>query len=252
VSAPDDLARRLCYSCTEILMEAALASTPADIARALAAAGVFAHLDGDSRNALGRRPLVHLAAGGQLFQAGDKTDSAFVVIEGDISIDIATEAGRAISVAQARQGDLIGELALFDGRARSASARALTAARLLPVPRAVFERLLADNPRFARAIIADLAAKLRATNQQVENISFRPLAERVAALLAALVAGRGPPPVVLVLTQAEVAQRLGASREKVNAHLQDLKAAGAITLGRGRITCIDPARLARAAREAKA
>jgi CRP-like cAMP-binding protein len=230
-------------------MEAALASNPADTLRALSAATLFSTLDTASRDALARRPLLELDPGDTLFQAGDNADCAYFVTQGEISIDIATEQGRAISVAQARKGDLVGELSLFDGGVRSASARALTAARLLPVPRSAFEALLAGYPAFARAVISDLAAKLRATNQQVENVSFRPLAERVAALLADIVDERGPPPVELIITQAEIAQRLGASREKVNTHLQNLKAAGAIALGRGRIVCLDPDMLARAAWE---
>jgi CRP-like cAMP-binding protein len=200
--------------------------------------------------ALARRSLVQLDAGAFLFEASDAADNAYFVVDGEISIDIATETGRTISVAQARRGDLIGELSLLDGGGRSAAARALTDARLLPIPRAKFEHFLAENPRFARAVIADLAAKLRATNQQVESVSFRPLAERVATLLSALAADRGAPPVSLVITQAEIAQRLGASREKVNVHLQDLKAAGAITLGRGRIVCVNLDRLTGATRRA--
>ncbi len=100
------------------------------------------------------------------------------------------------------------------------------------------------------AIIRDLAGKVRRTNGQVSGLSFQSLRGRVAGLIASLTQAQQGAPQSLTMTQNELASRLGASREKVNGHLQAMQAAGAIRIARGRIAILDRRALGRIAETA--
>ena len=133
-------------------------------------------------------------------------------------------------------------MAVLDGRDRSANIRTLEPASLLLINKARFRGLLTENPDFANEVILDLVQRLRRADDQIEAIMFFPLKRRLAELLLDLFEARGPE---LKITQADLANRLTATREKVNVNLQVLQEAGAIKLGRGRVILLDAQALAR-------
>ncbi len=211
----------------------------------LAASAPFSALPADVLGTLSRSPRVTLGAGEMLFSAGDDAGAAYVVLTGEIALEIDGADGKSICVSSLGPGGVFGELAILDGEKRSVGARATARTTLLSVKAATFLALVRAHPDFAMAIIRDLAGKVRRTNGQVSGLSFLTLRGRVAGLISSLVDAHPDTAPSLSMTQGELAARLGASREKVNGHLQALQAAGAIRLARGRIDIRDRRALSR-------
>src|SRR5256714_553698 len=147
-------------------------------------------------------------------------------------------------------GALFGELAMFDDERRSATVEAadrLEAAALLG---ADMRRLLHEHPELAVKLVISLGRRLRAANERLASQSFQTVQSRVATVLAQLVEqaraeGAGEHDVLLTITQADIAQLAGSSRESASRFLAVLERAGAVTQGRGKLTVHDPAVLER-------
>ncbi|MFD1333716.1 Crp/Fnr family transcriptional regulator, partial [Methylopila musalis] len=173
------------------------------------------------------------AAGATLFQRGDPGREMFIVTDGRIRLSVLSVEGKELSLRHAEAGALIGEMAALDGGARSADATAVTDAGALALARADMDRLIAERPALARAVIRFLCRRLRDTTDQMESIALYRLERRLARFLLALArddaeAGRASARVELTLNQSEIADMLGASRPKLNGALAALEAAGAV------------------------
>jgi CRP-like cAMP-binding protein len=211
----------------------------------LAAAAPFSALPAAALSALAHSPKVLLVRDEILFSAGDPAEAVYVVLSGEIALEIDGADGKSICVSSQGPGGVFGELAVLDGEPRSVGARATVRSSLISIKASTFLALVRAHPDFAMAIIRDFAGKVRRTNSQVSGLSFQSLRGRVAGLISSLLESQPEARPLLVMTQGELAGRLGASREKVNGHLQALQAAGAIRLGRGRIEVLDRRILAR-------
>jgi len=185
---------------------------------------------------------VRFAKDEMLFARGDPGTHLYIVCEGQIRLAIATSEGRELSFQIVGPGDLFGEIALFDGRKRSAEAVALSPTRAFALERRDFDRLRSSHPGISDAVIAYLCHRLREVSDKLEAIALYPLDVRLARfLLAAL---RGAPdvpgrrtPLELRFSQSELALLLGASRPKINAALGALESAGAIGRTSDRLFC---------------
>lgn len=218
---------------------------PETIGRMLAGAAPFSALPADARAALCQSPRVTLGRGEILFSAGDRAEALYIVLSGEIALEIDGADGKSICVSSLKSGGVFGELSILDGKPRSVGARAAAPTALLSIKAATFLALIRTHPDFALAILRDLAAKVRSTNGQVSGLSFQSLRSRVAGLIVSLSdAGANAAP-ALAMTQHELAGRLGASREKVNGHLQAMQTAGAIRLARGQIEILNRSALRR-------
>ncbi len=205
------------------------------ILAALSRSRLFANLGRDDLEKLAASPRLMLRKGEELFAAGAPAKAVYLVLSGEVTLEIADIDGKTISVAAHGPGGVFGELAVLDGKPRSVAARASADSALLSISAAGFLNLVRSSPDFAMTIIRDLAGKVRATNSKVSDLSFQTLLARVAGLLADLADAEGADLPTLRITQSEIANRLGASREKVNGHLQAIQDEGAIRLARGRI-----------------
>lgn len=215
------------------------------IGRLLAAAAPFSALPPEARVSLSLAPRVTLARDEILFSAGDKAEALYIVLGGEIALEIDGADGKSICVSSVKTGGVFGELAILDGKPRSVGARAAAPATLLSIKAASFLALLRAHPDFSLALLRDLAAKVRSTNGQVSGLSFQSLRSRVAGLIVSLADDSAVTAPSLAMTQHELAGRLGASREKVNGHLQAMQSAGAIKLARGQIEILNRAALRR-------
>jgi len=205
---------------------------------------LFSTLDDDHiRRILASSPTVKIPGGKTIFSKGEPPDAVYVVLNGEIAIEIISPQGRSVRVATLKEGAVFGELAALDGGMRTADARASQNAELLRIGKSAFQDLIAQAPAFARAIIGDLIEKLRMTDDQIENISFKPLKPRLAGLLLTLAGDVDAAAPAIPITQAALAERLTATREKVNIHLQVIQRAGAIRLKRGKIDILDQDKL---------
>jgi CRP/FNR family transcriptional regulator, cyclic AMP receptor protein len=178
---------------------------------------------------------VRLDGGQLLFSRGDIGDAIYLVLDGRVRLSIQTWEGRELSFRHAVEGQIFGEIAVLDASPRTADAIALVPTRLLSLPAAAFERLVARYPSLARSTIRFLCARLRDVSGQIEDIALRPIEVR----LARFVLGRLPRKasegeeqrterIDLGISQSELALLIGASRPKVNGALTVLEQSGAI------------------------
>jgi CRP/FNR family transcriptional regulator len=204
-----------------------------------------------SREELERISRVSVArsfpAGVRVFHEGDHSDACYLVRKGDLRVTREHPDGRAIALATLGPGDIFGELAMLDGEARSASVETLTDSELLALPAADVRRLLADHPGISVKLIAALTKRLRETNERVARQSFQTVPSRVAGVLTQLIAEEsattGRQGITIRMTQADLAQLAGTSRESVSRFLATLERAGVVRVGRGRVTVVEPRRL---------
>ncbi|HEY5898713.1 MAG TPA: Crp/Fnr family transcriptional regulator, partial [Burkholderiales bacterium] len=161
---------------------------------------------------------------------GDQTDSLYVLLEGRVKAFVSDEGGREVVLNVIGRGDYFGELVL-DGGPRSASILTLEPARTYIVPRAEVERLLSENPAFARDFTRRLISKVRSLTTQVRDLALKDVYARLAAFVEANAVEQGAQRMIPEkLTQNEIAARIGASREMVNRILKDLAAGGYVSV----------------------
>ncbi len=209
---------------------------------------LFAELSGDE---LARIAAVAVPRsfprGVRVFHEGDTSDACYIVRTGDLRVTREHSDGRAIALATLASGDIFGELAMLDGGARSASVETLADSELLALPAGDMRRLLSAHPDIAVKLIVALVRRLRETNERVARQSFQTVPSRVAGVLAQLIAEDALPEgregVTVRMTQADLAQLAGTSRESVSRFLATLERAGVVSVGRGRVTVIQPRRL---------
>jgi CRP/FNR family cyclic AMP-dependent transcriptional regulator len=176
---------------------------------------LFAELDDDALAKVveaGRD--LEMRRGDLLFREGDDPDELFVVVSGRIAIANKSIDGRESMVALMEEGDLFGEMGLFDGRGRSAEARALETSVVTAVPYGPVRNLYENDPALLWRVVAMLAGRLRTVDAALADSVFLDVTGRTAKRLLDL-AGEDDE-FSLPITQEELAGMVGASRERVN------------------------------------
>lgn len=166
---------------------------------------------------------------------GDQSDSLYIVAEGRLRAFVGDESGREATLCEMGPGEYFGEVALDEGP-RSASVMTLEPSVLSVVSRADFEGFIRANPAFASHFIRKLLKRIRALTESVRSLALMDAYGRVARLLleGSVTEGgvrfvRGRP------TQAQIASRVGCSREMVSRIFKDLVQGGFITVEPERI-----------------
>ena len=157
---------------------------------------------------------LEMRRGDLLFREGDDPDELFVVVSGRIAIANKSIDGRESMVALMEEGDLFGEMGLFDGRVRSAEARALETSVVTAVPYGPVRNLYENDPALLWRVVAMLAGRLRTVDAALADSVFLDVTGRTAKRLLDL-AGEDDE-FSLPITQEELAGMVGASRERVN------------------------------------
>jgi CRP-like cAMP-binding protein len=209
----------------------------------------FRALSPKERAALARRFKSRtFRKGTPIFSEGDPCDGLWVVAEGRIKISRLSPSGREQVLHTEGPGATLGEVPLFDREGYVASASALTAARLLWLPRRELETLCRRRPEVALAIVATMAGRIRAFASLAGGLALRPISERLGWLLLAEArrAGRaGPRGIDFTLpgTREEIAARIGIVRELVSRSLTAFTRRGLITVQGRRCVLLDVKRL---------
>lgn len=157
---------------------------------------------------------LEMRRGDVLFREGDDPDELFVVLSGRIAIANKSIDGRESMVALMEEGDLFGEMGLFDGRGRSAEARALETSVVTAVPYGPVRNLYQDDPALLWRVVAMLAGRLRTMDAALADSVFLDVTGRTAKRLLDLAGEEDE--FSLPITQEELAGMVGASRERVN------------------------------------
>jgi len=193
---------------------------------------------------------VSVASGTTLFSKGDMGTALYAIRNGTIKITVPGMDGREAVFNLMQGGDIFGEIALLDGQARTADAVATSACELVVIERRDFLKFIDDNPAVALKIINLLCARLRWTSEHLEEAVLESLAIRLARALLRLNQNgtRSQNENSIRITQQELSQVLGATRESVNRQLRAWEAQELITIGRGSIVIHDLKRLAEMAK----
>jgi CRP/FNR family transcriptional regulator len=220
----------------------------------LAEVPLFAALDESTTSALtGIMTTRDVERGHVVFGEGDAGDRLFVVLDGKVKISRTASDGRENLLTVLGPGEMFGELSLFDPGPRTATATAVTRSRLASLDHVDLRPLLLERPEVSVHLLRALAQRLRRTNEAMADLVFSDVPGRVANALLGLSEKFGveDPEGIRVqhdLTQEELAQLVGASRETVNKALSDFAGRGWIRLEGRTVLLIDASRLARRAR----
>ena len=191
--------------------------------------------------------------GDVVFAEGDQGDRLYVVEDGKVKLGRTATDGRENLLAILGPGEMFGELSVFDPGARTSTATALTEGALLGLGQRDLHAWLAGRPEVAEELLRALARRLRRTNEAMADLVFSDVPGRVAKALLDLSEkfGTEQEDGVLVahdLTQEELAQLVGASRETVNKALADFAQRGWLQIEPRAVVLLDVDRLSRRAR----
>jgi len=186
----------------------------------------FAHL----------RPM---ARGETLFRRGDPGTGLLFVVKGRIRVSVPSTEGRDGVLNLIRAGEVVGEIALLDGHPRTADAIADTDGEVMVLERRDLLPLLEENGALALALMEVLCERLRQTSAQVEALMFQETAPRIARALLQLSAVQRLASVAV--TQKQLGEMAGTSRESANRTLKAWEARGLVSLVPGRVTLRDEA-----------
>ncbi len=217
-------------------------------------AGIFQGVDPESVDALADEfEIVDAPRGTVLFREGEPGESLFIVLSGKVKLGRRSTDGRENLVAIMGPSDQFGELSLFDPGPRTATATVVTDARVAKLPKAALQKWVQDRPQIGMQLLRVVARRLRRTNTMLADLIFVDVPGRVAKQLLQLASRFGSVDggmlrVTHDLTQEELAQLVGASRETVNKALADFAARGWLRLEGKSVVILDRERLARRAR----
>jgi len=212
-------------------------------------APLFAALDDEAADALMKSMTTsRLERGDVLFREGDQGNRLYVIGEGKIKLGLTSVDGRENLLAILGPGEMFGELSLFDPGPRTATATAVAETQLIELGHDDLNTFLAGRPAVASSMLAALARRLRRTNDSLADLVFTDVPGRVAKALLDLSNRFGRPAEdgILVahdLTQEEIAQLVGASRETVNKALADFASRGWIKLEARAVVLMDVERI---------
>jgi CRP/FNR family cyclic AMP-dependent transcriptional regulator len=171
---------------------------------------------------------------------GEMGDSLYMIQSGKVKVVIGDEEGREIILKILGPGDFFGEMSMIDKEPRSASVTTLEPATLLVLTHAAFEKCVEQAPRIAKVVMQILAHRVREADRKIGTLALMDVYGRVASTLLELaVYTNGKLVVSEKLSQQDIANMVGASREMVNRILKDLTERGFISIESKSITIIN-------------
>jgi CRP/FNR family transcriptional regulator, cyclic AMP receptor protein len=209
-----------------------------DARRLLGNTFIFQGLGEEERNQLVTRAQVRrFAAGESIFHMGAPGSSMMAVLSGEVRISISSPEGKELLLAILQPGEVFGEIALLDGKERSADAKAMTACSLGILERRDVMIFLERHPQAWPRIVEMLCARFRENTQHASEVALMQLPARLAKALLRREAERHGGSVQL--SQRELGNLVGAARESVNKCLNDWQRRGVVRLDDNAIAILD-------------
>jgi CRP/FNR family cyclic AMP-dependent transcriptional regulator len=167
---------------------------------------------------------------------GDEASTLYMILSGQVKVFLSNEEGKEIIVNMQGPGEHFGELALVDSAPRSASVMTVKQSRLASISKPDFRKVLAEHPDIAFRLIKNLAGRVRVLSENIRNLALLDVYGRVAKTLLSLAREHNGKLVIEErLTQQDIANRVGASREMVARIMKDLVNGQYITVDKKRI-----------------
>ena len=230
-----------------------MAMTPADLSALLPPHSVFAECDGAALADLLAISSCHpIRPGETILEQGEDGGQLVLLLEGVVRVSMITSNGREIILDYAEAGAVLGEIALLDGAPRTASATALWKGLMLKLKRPAFLGFLERYPPVAIALLRDIARRLRETDATIETDRAFATGPRLARFLQRLTTQKANgEKLTRDLSQSELGNFVGISRENINRQLSMWAGAGVIELSQGRIRILNNSYIARIAEAAE-
>jgi CRP-like cAMP-binding protein len=214
----------------------------------LSKCGLFQRLGPSERVALFTRARVRrFSAQETIFLMGSPGESMVTVLDGTIRISVPSADGREIVLAILGPGEICGEIALLDGKARTADARAATDCSVMVLERRDVLAFFTQHPDAWARLVEVLCERVRAVDQQMSEFALSPVPVRLAKALLRLATSEGQEgngrATRVHLTQRELGNVIGATRESVNKYLGAWQREGVVRIGDRLITIADRAAL---------
>jgi len=204
-----------------------------DAQRLLGQCALFRGLQDSERSALVARAHVRKFTTGQnIFLMDSPGDSLMAVLSGNVRISVPSAEGKEIVLAILRPGEVLGEIAVLDGQGRTADAQAMTECSLALLYRRDVLSFFERHPDAWPRLVDVLCERLRATDQHIAEVALLELPARLAKALLRMSAEQGSPArgSDIALTQRELGNIVGASRESVNKCLSDWQRRGIVRI----------------------
>ena len=187
----------------------------------------------------GRAVQVNFIKGKELLSQGEAGDSMLILTEGSARVSMLSPHGREIVLAYAEPGAVLGEIALLDGGERTASVVATSAGVALQLGRNALRDFAASHPDFAWSLMQQLARRLRTADQTIESDRAYASGPRLARYLKRLIRQDVEATHRVELSQTELGNFAGMSREHINRQLRSWEESGVISLEQGRVRVLD-------------
>ena len=220
-------------------------SDPAvEVLKFLGGVPLFSNLNEKAMNLLARAgKFQHVEKGKILFLQSDSSEFAYIVRSGNISIVLNSPDGRDMVINEMRPGDLFGELGILTRQLRSTSAIARADSDILVIRSEAFLRVIDSEPQLARRILEITAQRLQRSGEREGALAFMDAQARLARLLLELEKEEKAKGYVTI-SQEELAQRTGLTRQTVAKALGKWRRTGWLITGRGRILILNHGALA--------
>ena len=202
---------------------------------------IFSGLGADDwAEIVSRAVEIRFVKGKELLSQGDQGDSLLILTEGAARVSMLTANGREIVLAYAEPGAVLGEIALLDGGERTASVTATSAGTALQLGRNALRDFATSHPDFAWSLMQQLARRLRTADQTIERDRAYASGPRLARYLKRLIRKDSIETTHRVeLSQTELGNFAGMSREHINRQLKSWEESGVISLEQGRVRVLD-------------
>jgi CRP/FNR family cyclic AMP-dependent transcriptional regulator len=203
---------------------------------------IFSDLDSEALDQLCRYAKhTVLKRGATIFSKDDPGNSLYAVILGTVKISISSPDGRNAILNLVGPGELFGEMSVLDGQDRSADATANTNCEIYVIDRRDFLPFVRSQPALSMKFIELLCGRLRWTTDQVEQVILQDLPGRLASALLGLVEKRKLEPAshTIAITQQEISEMVGMTRESINKQLRAWSARSWVRLEHGAIVVLD-------------
>ena len=170
-----------------------------------------------------------------IIHKGDENDSLYLILAGKVKVFVADESGKEVILNTQETGDHVGELALVREAPRTSSVMTLEDSKFLVLSKAAFRQCLSRHPNIAFNLIGSLAERISALSDNVSSLALLDVYGRVAKVLTERSTQQDGKRVTQRLTQQEIANMIGASREMVSKIFKDLKVGGYISVDGQRV-----------------
>ena len=185
--------------------------------------------------------------GSIIFHQGDPGTTLYLIETGEVKLMVTADSGKKVTLALLGPGTFFGELSLLDGGPRSANAVARVDCKLGVLDREHLIRFLAEHPPATASLLSVVTRRLRRTTDQVQDAFFLDIPARLAKVLLQVTETKSHSPDGLLsapkLTQDELAEMVGGTRESINKCLRIYARQGLVRRHRGMVTVLKPEEL---------